>query len=187
MHKSKLSYDVFIKLVYCFVNELRIIDVRYMLGLAQGTIVDYYNFFREVCFSDLLKKKEKIGGVGKTVEIDESMFGKRKFNKGKRVKGTWVVGGIEREGNGCFLRIVENRDKKTLIELIKENVKEGTKIVTDEWKGYKGLDEYNFRHETVNHSKSYKNPETGETTNKIEGTWSKVSKINIEKRFEIRI
>src|SRR5215469_18428969 len=73
LHKAKLSYDVFIKFVYCFVNELRIIDVRYMLGLAQGTIVDYYNFFREVCFIDLLKKKEKIGGVGKTVEIDESM------------------------------------------------------------------------------------------------------------------
>lgn len=40
---------------------------------------------------------EKIGGPGRTVEIDESKFGKRKYHRGKRVDGVWVFGGIERE------------------------------------------------------------------------------------------
>ena len=37
-----------------------------------------------------------IGGEGIIVEIDESKFEKRKFNRGHRVEGVWVVGGVER-------------------------------------------------------------------------------------------
>ena len=37
---------------------------------------------------------QKIDGPGKAVEIDESMFEKRKFNMGCKTKGTWV-GGVE--------------------------------------------------------------------------------------------
>ena len=34
----------------------------------------------------------KIGGVGEIVEVDESKFGKRKYNTGKRVVGKWILG-----------------------------------------------------------------------------------------------
>ena len=44
----------------------------------------------------------KIGGPGHFVEIDESKFGKRKFHKGKRVVGCWVVGGIDRQTKDTF-------------------------------------------------------------------------------------
>ena len=37
-----------------------------------------------------------IGGEGHIVEIDESLFGKHKFNRDHRVHGTWVFGGIDR-------------------------------------------------------------------------------------------
>ena len=37
---------------------------------------------------------EMIGGQGKIVKIDESKFGKRKYNKGRLVEGQWVLGGI---------------------------------------------------------------------------------------------
>ncbi|KZR97001.1 Uncharacterized protein APZ42_008350, partial [Daphnia magna] len=47
-------------------------------------------------------KKKKIGCFGITVEIDESKFGKRKYNRGKRVEGVWVVGGVERISGKCF-------------------------------------------------------------------------------------
>ena len=44
---------------------------------------------------------QQFGGEGKIVEIDESKFGKRKYNRGKRAKGHWAFGGIER-GSGNF-------------------------------------------------------------------------------------
>ena len=44
-----------------------------------------------------LKEQEslgKIGGPGITVQLDESKFGKRKYNKGRRTEGHWVLGMI---------------------------------------------------------------------------------------------
>jgi hypothetical protein len=38
---------------------------------------------------------EKIGGPCKTVEIDESKIGRRKYNRGHPVEGQWVFGGVE--------------------------------------------------------------------------------------------
>ena len=45
----------------------------------------------------------EIGGPNKTVEIDESKYGRRKFHKGHPVKGQWVFGGVERESGEHFL------------------------------------------------------------------------------------
>ena len=45
------------------------------------------------------KDTKKIGGKNMTVEIDESMFGKRKYNRGTIMgcRQMWVLGGICRE------------------------------------------------------------------------------------------
>jgi len=37
----------------------------------------------------------EMGGPGHIVQIDDSKFGKRKYNKGKRVEGVWVFAMIE--------------------------------------------------------------------------------------------
>lgn len=78
--------------------------------------------------------KEKIGGPGKTVEIDESKFGRRKYHRGHRVEGQWVFGGIERESGRCFLVPVEDRSAETLVGVIKEWILPGTTIISDCWK-----------------------------------------------------
>ena len=54
--------------------------VKHELGISHTTIVDWYNFSREVCISILEKFSQQIGGPGKVVEIDESKFGKRKYH-----------------------------------------------------------------------------------------------------------
>ncbi|KCZ75088.1 hypothetical protein H311_03940, partial [Anncaliia algerae PRA109] len=60
------------------------------------------------CIYRILKKLNKIlikkyyealpciGGDDIIVEIDESKFGKRKFNRGRKVEGVWVFGMVER-------------------------------------------------------------------------------------------
>ena len=46
------------------------------------TAVDWYNFIRDVCAQYFVDNPCKIGGPGIDVEIDESKFGKRKYNRG---------------------------------------------------------------------------------------------------------
>lgn len=57
----------------------------------------------------LFKKKTKLGGDGKIVEIDESKFGKRKYHRGHRVEGQWVFRGYERGSGRVFMVAVEDR------------------------------------------------------------------------------
>ena len=45
----------------------------------------------------------------KGVEIDESKFDKRKYNRGRNVKGQWVFGGVERGSGKTFLAAVHDR------------------------------------------------------------------------------
>ena len=108
------------------------------------------------------------------VEIDEAKFGKRKYSRGRMVEGTWILGGIERETNNCFLvTCPENkRSEATLVPIIKAHVRPGTTIITDKWKAYVNLDKHGYVHLDVNHSKNFVDPLTGAHTNTIEGTWT---------------
>lgn len=118
---------------------------------------------------------DKLGGDGMTIEIDESKFGKRKYNRGHRVEGVWVLGMVERSERGRVkLVVVEDRKKSTLHDIIKESIKADSVIYTDGWRGYNDLEESFQSHMTVNHSKHFKDPETQVHTNTIEGTWNGV-------------
>lgn len=140
------------------------------------TITDWKNFCRDVCVDICARKCEMIGGPGVIVEIDESKFGKRKYNRGKRVDGNWVFGGVERGSKRCFFEVVPDRTKETLLNLIKQNILPGTTIISDCWKSYECLSENDFKHLQVNHTKTFKDPATGAHTNKIEGMWSVIKR-----------
>ncbi|KAJ4426222.1 hypothetical protein ANN_27033 [Periplaneta americana] len=60
------------------------------------TIADWYSYCREVCadyLGELCTGKDfQIGGPQMTVEIDETLVGKRKYNKGRIRNGKWTEG-----------------------------------------------------------------------------------------------
>ena len=58
-------------------------------GAEMGTIVDWFNLCREVCtmYMDQIDT-EKIGGVGKVVEINESKFGDNNNNNNNNNNAT---------------------------------------------------------------------------------------------------
>ena len=89
-----------------------------MTDHSSPTVTEYYRFFRELVSSSLEDIDTRIGGEGIIVEIDESKFGKRKYNRGHAVEGegegAWVVGGIERSiERKFFAEIVEKRYAET--------------------------------------------------------------------------
>lgn len=56
-------------------------------------------------------------------------------------------------------------------KFVDESVKHGSVIYTDRAAFYNRLAKSGYFHGTVNHSKAFKDPETGVCTNLIEGTW----------------
>lgn len=139
--------------------------------VGKATATDWASFCREVVFDIQVVKKAQVGGPGRIVEIDESKFGKRKYNRGHRVEGQWVFGGLERQTGICFMVPVEKRDSATLLPIIKEWILPGTTIMSDCWKSYNCLQEEGYQHLTVNHSITFVDPESGACTNRIEASW----------------
>jgi len=108
------------------------------------------------------------------VEINESKFGKRKYNRGKRVDGVWVFGDVERDSKRCFVTVTD-RSAATLVPIIKRWLLPGTTVLSNCWRAYSSLVIEGFVHETVNHSIEFVS-ECRTHTNTIEGTWSALKK-----------
>ena len=111
-----------------------------------------------------------------TVEVDETYIGGKA--KGKRGRGsdkkTPVVGLVEREGSVRAV-VTENVKSSTVMPLIKDNVKKGSVVMTDEFVVYKAVPKAGYNHHTVNHkSKEYVNGV--KHTNTIEGFWSQLKR-----------
>ncbi|GBM72875.1 hypothetical protein AVEN_171656-1 [Araneus ventricosus] len=118
--ESKLTIPEVLILTYLWVKKTPNDWIVDEMNVSEPTVVDWKSFCREVCVDKLVKdSKEKIGGVRMIVEIDESKFGKRKYNRGKQVDGKWVFGGVERGSKKSFFCMVQDRTAETLIEITK--------------------------------------------------------------------
>ena len=124
-----------------------------------------------------------IGGPGVEVEIDESKFGRCKYNRGRVVDGHWVFGGVERMTGECFLVEVAQRDAATLLPLIARFIRPGSIVYSDEWAAYNRINATTgMHHETVNHSLHFVDPVTGAHTQGVESMWSSAKKKNDPRR-----
>lgn len=142
-----------------------------LTGHSSTTVTAYFKHFRQLVEQSLVPEDQVIGGPGIIVEVDETKLGKRKYNRGHRVNGVWVVVGVERtEECKMFLIPVENRSATTLTQIISSHVAPGSIVYTDCWRGYSQIQPtLHLQHCTVNHSQCFKDPISGVCTNKVEG------------------
>ena len=140
------------------------------MKLNKNTVTRWTQFARSIITKFLEENPIKIGGPGKTVEVDEAKFGRRKNHKGRVIDGTWVFGGVDKTDNGqCFFVTVKNRSADSLLGNISKFILPGTTIVSDCWKGYSQLENHpDYSHLTVNHRYNFVDPITKATTNHIE-------------------
>ena len=157
------------------------------VGITPVTATYYYKKFHEQLAIYAIDniKNNLLGGKDETVEIDESYFCRRKYNRGHNVDGIWVLGGIQRRTKKIFTIPVEKRDKETLLFYIKKYVKPGIRIIIDYWKGSINLKDNNYIHDKINHKKFFKIKGTDIHTNTIEGIWNGL-KMNILPRHRTR-
>jgi transposase-like protein/predicted nucleic acid-binding Zn ribbon protein len=169
---SKLPFLSIFKIIWLFSMRIELGRIIEMTGLSKTTISRYISRISRLFLIQRVVQITKIGGPGIIVEIDESKFGKRKYHRGHRVEGVWVLGMVERTAARKIVLVkVPNRSGETLHDLIKLHVLPGSIIHTDGWRGYLGIDSHGYIHRTVNHSVEFRNSVTGVHTNTIEGNW----------------
>ncbi|KAH7832701.1 putative Uncharacterized transposase-like protein [Monocercomonoides exilis] len=151
-----------------------------LLGISENTIHYWTSVIRVRCTSIWNKNQAVIGGPGRIVEIDEAVWRRRKYGRGKKKRQIWIFGAVERKPEGGagknFVMIVPNRKAGTLVPIIRDKILPGTRIMSDEWKAYARLKDYGYAHDTVCHKREFKNKITHACTNTVEGLWMNLRK-----------
>jgi transposase-like protein len=179
--KTKLKVNELLEIGYYWLAKVGRDSIVTITGHSPNTITNAIDSYRQLVADTLDSEEQMIGGKEIIVEIDEAKFGKRKYNRGHRVEGSWVLGGVERtDDRNVFLVEVSDLRAETLLNIINRYVRPGSIIYTDCFSSYTRLSNY-FTHFSVNHSQNFKDPITGCHTNHIEGTWCGV-KMNIRPR-----
>lgn len=144
------------------------------LGITQKTAWFILHRIREA----LREKNSPL--LADVVEVDETFVGGKNKNRhyhkkvensqGRSVKDKTPVVGVMQRGGKAVTAVVPDTKADTLHPIIVNAVKQGSIVITDEWRSYQGLDGM-YAHVVVNHT-------DGEYTrgafhnNTIEGFWS---------------
>lgn len=175
---SKISLQKWFAAIYIVTSHKKGMSSTQLskdLGVTQKTA--WFMLQRIRAAFGLNKGKDKLTG---TCEADETYIGGKEKNKhknkrifgtqGRSVKTKVPIAGIIERGGELRASVVKNTTRKHLQAFIDENLGEGARINTDEWKGYRGLSK-TYDHKFVRHN-------TGEYvqgdvhTNTLEGFWS---------------
>jgi transposase len=114
--------------------------------------------------------------LAEVVEVDETYVGgKRQGTRGRGASGkSVVIGATQRKGN-IKAEVVGNMKSSTVTPFLRENVKIGTTLMTDDYSSYGQVLRLGYKHSVVKHGqKEYVRGSTH--TNTIEGFWSQLKR-----------
>ena len=148
------------------------------LAVSAKTLVDFYNFLREVCSAALIRNPVQLGGPSRIVQIDESLFAhKPKYHRGRGPQNEmWVFGMADCTSNPAlrFVQIVDRRDAETLLPIIQRHILPGSVVYSDQWAAYNRVGNIDsLMHHTANHRLHFVDPVTGVHTQNIESYWNR--------------
>jgi transposase len=171
--KSTTPLDLWFFAMYLMVQTRSGISAKQLERMLGVTYKTAWRMFKQI---RLLMAESGGGMLDGVVEIDETYVG----GKGKNRKNEWrdqttapkeiVMGMVQRKGK-VYMKHIQNTDRWTLINQVREKVSPTAKIYTDELTSYATLPQFGYFHETVNHFKSeYARGEV--STQNMENIWS---------------
>ena len=176
--KTKLKLEKVIMLMYSFVYGYSTKSIERELKISRSTIAKFKKIFRKLLSVIINEQNQNmIGGDNHIVQIDEMYIGRRKYGRGRspaEENQHWYVGGIDTTTKEIFYEMVNNRDNKTLFDVIHRYVRLDSIIYTDSWRGYNSIDE-DYEHYTINHKEGFVNDNVH--TQNIEATHNAVRRI----------
>ena len=177
----KLPFSTLLCIIWAWTNDHSIKNTcQFINGAHERSVVRIFKWLRKLVRQFQVENPTQLGGEDDIVEIDESKFGKkRKYNRGRRHRGKWVIGLLSRTSGEFVLKAVDKRNRRTLIPIIIDHVKPRSTVYTDDWKAYGNLRYLGlgYRHRVVVHARHFVNRDAVDEpvhTNTIEGRWSLV-------------
>ena len=164
---SRVSLDVWYELLWWFVYGFTANKTAKETQLSQKLAHRCFTIIRKALFD---YEERNIKPVFGTVEVDETYVGakfknRRKKNREyyrrveavKRGRGAKtllqpVFGFYQRNGT-VYVEFVRDAEKKTLQDIIKGRIVLRSKIYTDTWRSYRGLNRKGYYHRTIDHGK----------------------------------
>ena len=122
------------------------------LHLHRHTVERIYMMIRRA----LARTCEAEARLDGEVEVDESYFGgHRKGIRGRGAAGKIAVFGLLKRRGRVYTRPVPRVSRATLRAVIRQRVRDGTTIYSDEFAGYDGLITLGYRHYRVHHGTAF--------------------------------
>ena len=145
-------------------------ELERILGVTYKTAWRMAHRIRE-----LMAQTEEEGLLEGVVEVDETYIGgKRRGNKYKGPASsnkTVLFGAVERGGK-VRTQVVASNKRQPLKIAVQKSVVPTSTVYSDQLLSYRGLNWLGYRHDVINHRRSY--VDGGIHTNTIEGFWSRL-------------
>ena len=109
---SPLTIITLIKVIDLWIENVPYGLIASISGIHRSSVLEVCNKLRSLGGLDLYLNK--FVGKNAIIEIGESKFGKRKYNRSHRVEDVWVVGTVDRDTKRIMLINLEKRDSLTL-------------------------------------------------------------------------
>ena len=183
LHKTRTPLTTWLAIIYEMVEDAHSVssnEVHRKENINYDTAWNMTQTIRRAMLEDLARDLENSGGLGGTVETDESYTGGKVegWGRGFKKNKILVLGIIERGGR-VYFQVVDYRTRDTLHNFITIHVDSSRleRLYTDDFRAYEGIDmKLHVKHRTVNHSrKEYARGPVH--TNSIESMWASWSRM----------
>ena len=111
-------------LSYYWASETPVHVTASHLDVDQDTVVQWYQYARDICSWKLTHLQITLGGVGIIVQVDESVMVKAKYHRGRNLnrRQQWVFGAYDTTSKLGYVCFVAQRNAATLLPIIQQYV-----------------------------------------------------------------